>query len=493
MTTGEHRSWIPMGELLVESLGLTKACDAFQSYSQLQICLLSFFDTFIIDSSMRRISDQHRGLLTVISLTQEQLEEVGSDKLPTLPWDPGVHLASRISDYMMIQVAPENHTLHLGLGWSGSAGTCPTGRDLFFRLIIMILHGDVWTGTSSTKVSSLIQFLDNRFNGHRYYSWRTQERRVQDVCRGQAVMVRVAQCQHEDLRHRLAWDPGIAGLGISRIHGREWTIAGESYSNFPLSLSVERSALLVGASRRSCITSVRHQHVQLMEVVWILVDIWRMDSFQYEAMCHMQEVHRVDIFQDYASQSIVVHFLIWDPGGGVHYCSSFEGFYYVSHRWTWDPSILVEWIWLLLEDKQFSSREDCNVPTLGHHHRAENYDDQSSQMDVIASTGVFERHCGVQLEFIIIFHHYEPFRTGWLWFRSIPTISMILTILSYKLIKITEEGILGTLLGGTSHCNSSLELGGVALHDGMDRSDFQWPGKPQGEIRRFSEVKRLIN
>jgi hypothetical protein len=33
MTTGEHHSWIPMDELLVKSLGLTKACDAFQSYS----------------------------------------------------------------------------------------------------------------------------------------------------------------------------------------------------------------------------------------------------------------------------------------------------------------------------------------------------------------------------------------------------------------------------------------------------------------------------
>jgi hypothetical protein len=92
----------------------------------------------------------------------------------------------------------------------------------------------------------------------------------------------------------------------------------------------------------------------------------------------------------------------------------------------------------------------CNVPTLGHHHRAETYDDQSSQMDVIVSTRVFERHCGVQLAFIIIFHHYEPFLTGWIWFHSIPTISMILTILSYKLIKITKKGILGTLLGGTS-------------------------------------------
>ena len=72
-------------------------------------------------------------------------------------------------------------------------------------------------------------------------------------------------------------------------------------------------------------------------------------------------------------------------------------------------------------------------------------------------------------------------------------ISMILTILSYKSIKFTEEVILGTLLGGTSQCNSSLESGGEILQDGMAKSDFQWPRKPPGEIRRFSEVKRLIN
>jgi hypothetical protein len=174
-------------------------------------------------------------------------------------------------------------------------------------------------------------------------------------------------------------------------------------------------------------------------------------------MGQVQEVHRVDIFQDCSSQSIAVHFLIWDPGGGVCYCSSLDGFYYVSHRWTWDPGILLWGIWVLLEDKQFSSREDCNVPTLGHHHRAKIYDDQSSQMGARASTGVFERHCGVHLALMIIFHHYEPFRTGWLWFRCIPTISMILTILSYKSMEFTEEVILGTLLGGTSQCNSSLE------------------------------------
>jgi hypothetical protein len=93
-------------------------------------------------------------------------------------------------------------------------------------------------------------------------------------------------------------------------------------------------------------------------------------------------------------------------------------------------------------------------------------------MDVIVSTGVFERNCGVQLALMIIFHHYAPFRTGWLWFRCIPTISRILTILSYKSMEFTEEVILGTLLGGTSQCNSSLESGGETLQDGMARSDF---------------------
>jgi hypothetical protein len=71
VSTGEYLSWIPMDELLVESLGLTQACDAFLSYSQLQICLLSFFNTFTIDNSMKRITDEHRGLLTVINLTHE--------------------------------------------------------------------------------------------------------------------------------------------------------------------------------------------------------------------------------------------------------------------------------------------------------------------------------------------------------------------------------------------------------------------------------------
>jgi hypothetical protein len=55
-------------------------------------------------------------------------------------------------------------------------------------------------------------------------------------------------------------------------------------------------------------------------------------------------------------------------------CSHLDGFYCVSQRWTWYPGIIIERIRLFLEDKQFSSREDCNVPTLGHHYIAEVYD-----------------------------------------------------------------------------------------------------------------------
>jgi hypothetical protein len=91
------------------------------------------------------------------------------------------------------------------------------------------------------------------------------------------------------------------------------------------------------------------------------------------------------------------------------------------------------------------------------------YDDQSSQMEVIASTRIIERNFGVWLASLIPFHHYDPFLTSWPWFCCIPTFSMILSILSYKLIKFTENVILGTILGGTSECNSSLESGGETL------------------------------
>jgi hypothetical protein len=101
-----------------------------------------------------------------------------------------------------------------------------------------------------------------------------------------------------------------------------------------------------------------------MEIVLVLIWTQRMDSFRDEAMCHMQETPGVDMIQDHASQGIAVHILIWDPGGEVCDSSSLDGAYCVSHRWIWDPDIIFGWVQLLLEDKQYSSKEDCNVPHL---------------------------------------------------------------------------------------------------------------------------------
>jgi hypothetical protein len=51
MSTGDYSPWVPVDELLVKSLGLTKAYDTSQSYRQLQLFLLAFLDTFIIDNN----------------------------------------------------------------------------------------------------------------------------------------------------------------------------------------------------------------------------------------------------------------------------------------------------------------------------------------------------------------------------------------------------------------------------------------------------------
>jgi hypothetical protein len=74
----------------------------------------------------------------------------------------------------------------------------------------------------------------------------------------------------------------------------------------------------------------------------------------------------------------------------VHGSSSLDGANCVFHMWTWDPGIIYGLIQLFLEDKKYSSREDCKVPTVGHHYIIECYDDQSIQMEVIESTRAIE-------------------------------------------------------------------------------------------------------
>jgi hypothetical protein len=42
----------------------------------------------MVSISGQVIEDEHIGLLTVINLTHEPLEGIGSDKLPSVSWDP---------------------------------------------------------------------------------------------------------------------------------------------------------------------------------------------------------------------------------------------------------------------------------------------------------------------------------------------------------------------------------------------------------------------
>jgi hypothetical protein len=51
MSTGDYLPWVPMDELFVKSFGLTKEYDTFQSYSWLQIFMIAFPNTFIIDNN----------------------------------------------------------------------------------------------------------------------------------------------------------------------------------------------------------------------------------------------------------------------------------------------------------------------------------------------------------------------------------------------------------------------------------------------------------
>jgi hypothetical protein len=50
MSTNDYLPWVSMDEIFVKSFGLTKEYDTFKSYSWLQIFIISFPDTFIIDN-----------------------------------------------------------------------------------------------------------------------------------------------------------------------------------------------------------------------------------------------------------------------------------------------------------------------------------------------------------------------------------------------------------------------------------------------------------
>jgi hypothetical protein len=269
--------------------------------------------------------DEDGGLPTFISMTHEQLMGIGNDELPMLPWDLGVHLVSGLFHLMMAQVAPESNILHSWMVLRGLAGTCSMWRDRFSLLILMIEYGGGWADVDSIEIPLQVHLLDNRPSFHRYVSMGIQKWGIQYVYFEHIVMIRVVQCPRGGPCQRLAWDPGITGLGISLTNGDEWIFARASHFDFPVSFSIGGSTSLVGDSLRSCSTSLWQQHVQLVEVVLGLVQSWRTDSFQVKTVCYWQETHGIDMLQDYISRGIAVHILIWDSGIGVLGSLVFDG------------------------------------------------------------------------------------------------------------------------------------------------------------------------
>jgi hypothetical protein len=94
-----------------------------------------------------------------------------------------------------------------------------------------------------------------------------------------------------------------------------------------------------------------------------------------------------------------------------------RGVYLVSHRWIWNPGIICSWIQLLLEDKQYSGREDCNVPILGHYNITECYAYQSSQIGVTESSRDIEGFYWARLASFIIRIHSAQLGFGFVAFR----------------------------------------------------------------------------
>jgi hypothetical protein len=97
---------------------------------------------------------------------------IGSDKLPSFPWDSSVHFISMVFHLMMTQVAPESHILHLGFVLSGLVGDYPMELDNLSLLILIIEHGVDWEDTKSTEGLSQMQLLDSMSSFHRYSSLR---------------------------------------------------------------------------------------------------------------------------------------------------------------------------------------------------------------------------------------------------------------------------------------------------------------------------------
>jgi hypothetical protein len=93
---------------------------------------------------------------------------IGSDELPNLPWDLGVHLVKGLLHLMRVRVVPASNKLHSWITLRGLARICSMRRDMFSLLILVIELGDGWADFGSTGIPLQVHLFDNRPNHPRF-------------------------------------------------------------------------------------------------------------------------------------------------------------------------------------------------------------------------------------------------------------------------------------------------------------------------------------
>jgi hypothetical protein len=158
-------------------------------------------------------------------------------------------------------------------------------------------------------------------------------------------------------------------------------------------------------------------------------------------------------------------------------------------------------VMVLLEDKQYLEREDCDVPIFGFPCFAIGSDlrglcqpDQRVKWRLtVSSEGLRELYEDHPSPFTI-FHHHGHLRTVCSWFRGIPTIPIIWVIIEHNLIKYPNDVIWIILSEGIPWCNRSLESGRKDLKVGMMRKGLLASENVLKPINHFPALKNeLIN
>jgi hypothetical protein len=162
---------------------------------------------------------------------------IGSGRIPTWWWDPGIHLSDRLHQ-MTMKINKVVTVIGLLYFWDVSRGEVETysiwqDRLSFLKPRIEAGNGFADLDFTETPLQGVIQ--DSGFSPFRDFSLGFQERRMQTWHIGPTVMIGVVQRQHGGSFLGLVWDPGITLFDSSTTVRDER--AGFDFQEFTLGIS----------------------------------------------------------------------------------------------------------------------------------------------------------------------------------------------------------------------------------------------------------------